>query len=99
VAEHATWAEIQGQRMNSPAAREAYETAKLAFALGEAVRARRLELGWSQSELARSAGMTQPAVARLELGGTVPTLRVLDRIAAALGRELVIELAEPGLAA
>ncbi|WP_412743583.1 helix-turn-helix domain-containing protein [Krasilnikovia sp. MM14-A1004] len=30
--------------------------------------------GWSQPELARASGMIQSAVARFEVGGTVPVL-------------------------
>jgi transcriptional regulator with XRE-family HTH domain len=49
------------------------------------VRELREQHGWSQSELAGQAGMTQSAVARFEAGGTVPTLPVLERLARALG--------------
>lgn len=71
---------------------EEYAAAQLRFALGEAVRARRQELGLSQREVGRRAGMTQSAVARFEGGGTVPTFPVLDRLARALGLELRVEL-------
>lgn len=43
--------------------------------------------------LAKLAGLTQPAVARFEAGGTVPTLPVLERLARALGAELTVDLA------
>jgi DNA-binding XRE family transcriptional regulator len=59
---------------------------------GQAVRARRLELGTSQTELAERAGMTQSAVSRLEAGGTVPTIGVLERLATALSADLVVTL-------
>jgi transcriptional regulator with XRE-family HTH domain len=36
--------------------------------------------------------MTQSAIARFEAGGTVPTLPVLERIAAALDMRLSVEL-------
>jgi transcriptional regulator with XRE-family HTH domain len=36
--------------------------------------------------------MTQPALSRLEAGGAVPTIPVLDRIAAALGADLIVTL-------
>ncbi|GAB2740173.1 hypothetical protein GCM10027174_11970 [Salinifilum aidingensis] len=48
----------------------------------------RERLGWTQAELAEEADMTQPAVARFEAGGTVPTIPVLERLARALGAEL-----------
>lgn len=52
----------------------------------------RLDAGLSQQELAQRAGMTQPTLSRLEQGGTVPTLTVLDRIANALQATLTITL-------
>lgn len=76
-----------------PGAQEAYDAAKLAFELGRQARGLREQRGWSQSKLARAAEMTQPAVARFEAGGTVPTLPVLERLAHALGAELVVQLA------
>ncbi|WP_308198402.1 helix-turn-helix transcriptional regulator [Actinomadura terrae] len=39
--------------------------------------------------------MTQSAVARFETGGTIPTLLVLERLAKALGAELVVQLRTP----
>ncbi len=36
--------------------------------------------------------MTQPALSRLEAGGAVPTIPVLERIAAALGSELIVAI-------
>jgi ribosome-binding protein aMBF1 (putative translation factor) len=65
---------------------------RLAFDLGQAVHDRRLELGISQTELARRAGMTQPQVSKLELGGTVPTLPLLARLAKALDTSLNIAM-------
>jgi transcriptional regulator with XRE-family HTH domain len=36
--------------------------------------------------------MTQSAVSRLEAGGTVPTIGVLERLATALSADLVVTL-------
>lgn len=78
--------------MGEPGAQEAYEAARLAVELGGAVRSLREAKGWSQTELARAAGMTQPAVARFEVGGTIPTLPVLQRLARALDANLVVRV-------
>ena len=87
------WQELRGRRMAEPGAAEAYDAARLAFELGRRVRELRVEQGLSQTELARRAGMTQPAVARFEADGTVPTLPVLERLARSLGAELTVQLA------
>jgi ribosome-binding protein aMBF1 (putative translation factor) len=86
------WSDLRERRMAEPGALEAYAAAKLAFELGAAVRALREQRGWSQAELARAAGMTQPAVARFEAGGTVPTLPVLERLANALDADLAVRI-------
>jgi transcriptional regulator with XRE-family HTH domain len=57
------------------------------------VRERRLALGLSQVGLAARAGMTQPALSRLEAGAVVPTIPLLERISAALHADLIVEIA------
>ena len=52
----------------------------------------REQKGWSQTQLAQAASMTQSAVARFEAGGTVPTLVVLQRLARALGADLTVQV-------
>ena len=78
--------------VESPEVRSARAEIRLAFDLGQAVHDRRVELGISQAELARRADMTQPQVSKLELGGTVPTLPLLARLAKALDTSLNIAL-------
>src|ERR1700722_13065861 len=76
--------------MGQPAVAEAYDQARVRFELAETVRVRREELGWSQRQLAERAGMTQPGVARVEAGGTTPTLPLLEGGAAAPGVRLTV---------
>ncbi|HYA68641.1 MAG TPA: helix-turn-helix domain-containing protein [Acidimicrobiales bacterium] len=68
-----------------------YERARTAIMAGSAVRAARRRAGVSQAELARRAKTSQPAIARLEKGQVSPTVISLDRIARALGAELIID--------
>jgi len=49
-------------------------------------------LGLSQTELATRAGMTQPALSRLEADGVVPTIPLLERISMALDSDLIVEI-------
>jgi len=92
-ADHHSYEQIARQRRGSAEYREGYDEARRAFLIGQAVRERRLTLGLSQTEVAARAGMTQPALSRLEAGGAVPTIPVLERIAAALGADLIVTIA------
>ncbi|GIE32887.1 hypothetical protein Ait01nite_059320 [Actinoplanes italicus] len=90
---------MRERRLAEPGAVEAYDAARLAFELGRSVRELRERRGWSQAQLARESGMTQSAVARFEAGGTVPTLPVLERLAAALDVTLRVGFEARGEAA
>ena len=92
MAERTGWREFRDRRMSEPGADDAYQAARIAYELGCKVRELREQRGWSQTALAGAAGMTQPAVARFESGGTVPTLPVLERLARALDADLVVQM-------
>ncbi len=89
---HASYEQIAARRRHSAEYREGYAEAERAFLIGMAVRERRLALGLSQVELAARAKMTQPALSRLEAGGVLPTIPLLERISAALDAELIVEI-------
>lgn len=90
--DHRSYEDIARQRRGSAEYREGYAEARRAFLLGQAVRERRLTLGLSQTQLATRAGLTQPALSRLEAGGAIPTIPVLERISAALDAELNVTI-------
>lgn len=52
----------------------------------------RLASDLSQRDLARRAGTSQPAIARLERGDTSPTVATLERLARAAGFRLRVDL-------
>ncbi|WP_433424742.1 helix-turn-helix domain-containing protein [Microtetraspora malaysiensis] len=91
MADRKAWADKRVEIMGCPGAGAAYEAARLRFELGEAVRQRREELGLTQAELAERAGLKQPAVARFEAGGTMPTIPMLERLAEALEVRLNVQ--------
>ncbi|MFB4305210.1 helix-turn-helix domain-containing protein [Actinomadura sp. GTD37] len=89
---HERWAPGSGR--DNDEVRAGREEARLAFELGNAVRQRRIALGLTQTQLAERAGLTQPALSRLEAGGPTPTIGVLDRLAHALGARLKVEFTD-----
>jgi ribosome-binding protein aMBF1 (putative translation factor) len=81
---------IKERRADDPEAQAGYEQARRAYEIGREVRRQREAAGLTQRQLADLAGMTQSVIARLEAGGTEPTLATLDRVARALGLELTV---------
>ena len=51
------------------------------------------DAGLTQAELADRMGTTQSAIARMEGGGVRPTLETLEKLARAIGSDLVVGLA------
>lgn len=92
------WTELKDRRLSrmTTAERAEYErahaAAQLAAEVGERVREAREAAGLSQRDLAARMGTSQAAIARLEAGGVGATLTTLQRVAAALGLELSVEL-------
>lgn len=67
----------------------------LAGQLAELAYTLRTRAGLTQTELARRMGTTQSSIARIEGGGSLPTLGMLARLARATGTSL--RLAAPGI--
>jgi transcriptional regulator with XRE-family HTH domain len=77
---------------DDPAVTAARVEIRYAIAFAQALYDRRTALGLSQTEVARRARMSQPQISRIEGGDTVPTLPLLERLAAALDSELEIHV-------
>jgi len=90
---HTSYQDLASQRRGSDEYRQGHAEAQRAYLIGKAVRERRLALGLSQVELATRASMTQPALSRLEAGGVIPTIPILDRISTDLDADLVVDIA------
>ena len=56
-------------------------------AITNRVRELRLELGWTQQQLARELGVTQPRIAQVESASANVQIDTLDRLAAVFGVE------------
>lgn len=70
-----------------------YDDTRRAYEFGALARALRQSGGLTQPELASRMGTTASAIARLESGQTSPTFAILERLAAALGVQLRLEVA------
>ena len=84
------WDEIKATERLSGAARRAYADEAEVSAFRDLVFGLRTEAGLTQRELGRRMGTTQSAIARMEGGGTRPTLETLRKLAAAVGADLVV---------
>lgn len=85
---------------SDPELRAAWERTALARAVALAIVRYRGEHALSQRALAERAGMSQPQVARLELGEYNPRMETLMRLSSRLGLEFKIDIrpeAEPEL--
>jgi transcriptional regulator with XRE-family HTH domain len=54
----------------------------------------RMDAGLTQAELANRMGTAQSAIARMESGGVRPILETLEKLANALGKDLVVGIGE-----
>src|SRR6266568_786734 len=61
----------------------------------EFVKDMRRDTGLTQRKLAKRAGMSQPALAKIESGATLPRYDTLGRLAAACGRTLALTSPSP----
>ncbi len=81
------------ERMLSDArVREDYDAMGPEFELARELIAARARAGLTQGELAERMGTTQSAIARLESGRQLPSMRTLARYAKATGSRPVVKL-------
>jgi transcriptional regulator with XRE-family HTH domain len=89
-----SWDEIKAERPLTEEGRAAYDDEARISAFRTLVYQLRTEAGLTQAELAQRMGTTQSAIARMEGGGTRPTLETLEKLAVAVGGELVVGVGE-----
>lgn len=76
--------DFKDELLRRPSIRREYDALKPKYELIQAFIARRNELSLSQRQLARLAGMQQPAICRLERGDNNITVETLFKVADAL---------------
>jgi transcriptional regulator with XRE-family HTH domain len=83
--------------LGSYEARVAYQEQRLTFEVGRTIRHWRKEAALTQKDLAARAGIDQGDLSRLETGQGVrgATIAIVERVAQALGREVVIQFVDP----
>lgn len=91
MTERTSWEEIKKPR--SDAAQRTYEDEARISDFRELVYRLRAEAALTQAQLAELIGTTQSAIARMEGGGTQPRLETLQKMAQAVGADLVIGIA------
>lgn len=79
------------KQLEDPEFAAEYEQLRPEYEAIQAIIAARLECNMTQKELAEKTGIRQSNISRIESGTSSPTIDTLSRIAAGLGKKLVIE--------
>ena len=83
---------MKDKMLSHPEVREAYDAMADEFDLARELIAARVRAGLTQAELAERMGTTQSAVARIEGGKRLPSVKTLLRYAAATGCRAQVKL-------
>jgi transcriptional regulator with XRE-family HTH domain len=84
--------EVLAEDVQDPEFRAEWDRTTVARAVANRVVAYRAEHGLTQTQLAKVLGMTQSAIARLELGEHEPNLTTLARLSRGLGIDFHIDI-------
>lgn len=83
--------ELLAEQMKDEAFRKEYEALEPEFTIMQAMIDARNAEGLTQKELALRSGIAQSDISKLENGNANPSIRTLQRLAAAMGKTLRIE--------
>ncbi len=86
------WKEHKKRLLKDPGFRKEYEALEPEYRLAAALIRLRLAKGLTQEDLAKRLNTKQESIARLESGGSLPSLSTVKRVADALDAELEINL-------
>jgi transcriptional regulator with XRE-family HTH domain len=87
------WNDLKASTPLTEQGQAAYEDEARISAFRALVHRVRTDAGLTQAELADRMGTTQSAIARMEGGGVRPTLETLEKLARAIGSDLVVGMA------
>lgn len=89
---------IRDKIEKDPEFAQIYKDSQEEFEIIKQIIAARQKRGFSQTSLARNAGLTQQVISRLENKGNSPTLRNFLKLTNALGYEVkLVEKRKPGI--
>ena len=83
-------------KAEDPEFAESYERGYQAFRLGAMLQLAREDAGMTQEQVAQRLGTRKSAISRIENNAGDLRLSTLQRYAEAVGRELILELGQPG---
>ena len=86
------WKEHKKKLMENPEFRKEYEALEPEYKLASALIRLRLAKGLTQEQLAQLLNTKQESIARLESGGSLPSLSTVRKVAEALDAEVEINL-------
>lgn len=79
------------EQLKNPEFKKEYDALEPEFAVIRAILEARKDAGITQKELSERTGIAQGDISKLENGSANPSVKTLERIAAALGKKLKIE--------
>lgn len=91
-AKYERWEDIRRDLLADPAVRKEYDRLKPQYELIRQLISARLTKKMTQAEIAKRAGTGQSAISRFESGSYNPSFKFLEKIAAAVGKELVVSV-------
>ncbi|MBQ5934115.1 MAG: helix-turn-helix transcriptional regulator [Lachnospiraceae bacterium] len=83
--------EILAEQMKDEEFRREYEALEPEFAIMQAMIDARIAEGMTQKELSERSGIAQGDISKMENGNANPSVKTLQRLAAAMGKSLKIE--------
>jgi transcriptional regulator with XRE-family HTH domain len=83
-------------RLEEPGFRAEYDALEPEFAIIQAMIDARRNSGLTQKELSERTGIAQGDISKLESGGANPSLKTLQRLAAAMDMKLKLEFVSAG---
>lgn len=84
------WRDLEKEWMKNPEFRREAERQEPEYQMARALIGARIKKKLSQKQLAKKIGTKQPVVSRIESMATLPTVRILKRLADALDMRLSI---------